>query len=106
MMQVLSCRGKSADKMSPGAGLGEGGMRRSCSHALHHPCHILAQVAEGLHAFGIFVYFTGPHAVNHVPVEGTDERLIVVGNVFVEAVERGAGATTARHGYGGTGFVG
>ena len=107
MMQGLSCRRrKSADEVGPGAGFGQSGVRRAGGHALHHPCHILPQVAQGLGAFGIFMHLSGAHAVYHVPVEGADEGLIVVGDVFVEAVERGAGTTTARHGYGGSGFVG
>ena len=96
----------SADEVGPGAGFGQSRVCRACGHALHHPCHVLPQVAQGLGAFGIFLHLSRAHAVNHIPVEGTDEGLVVVSDVFVEAVERGAGAATPSHGYGSAGFVG
>ena len=68
--------------------------------------HILAQEAERLHALGILLHLTGAHAINHVPVEGAHQRLLVVSDVLVEAVERGAGAAAAGHGNSGTRLIG
>ena len=92
--------------MRPGAFLSQLGVGGAGGNALHEPGHILPQVAERLHALGILLHLTGAHAVNHVPVERAHQRLLVVGNVLVEAVERGAGAPAASHGNGGTRLVG
>lgn len=96
----------SADEVGPGAfftQLGVGGAR---GNALHHPGHILPQVAEGLGTLGIKLHFAGAHAVYHVPVEGADQRLLVVSDVLVQAVQRGAGAAAAGHGHRGAGLIG
>lgn len=81
-------------------------MLRSLCDALHHPRQIAAEMAHGLATLGVELNLTGPHAVNHVPVEGTDERLVVVGDVLVEPVEGGGRPTATRYGDSGTGFIG
>ncbi len=92
--------------MCPGAGLIERGVSGAVGDALHHPCQIAAEVAHGLAALRVHLDFTGAHAVNHVPVERADERLVIVGDVLVEAVECGRGTSATGHGNGGTGLVG
>lgn len=96
----------SADEVGPGAFFTQLGVCGAGGNALHHPGHILPQVAEGLGALGIKLHFAGAHAVYHVPVEGADERLLVVGDVLVQAVQRGAGAAAAGHDHRGTGLIG
>lgn len=95
----------STDKMRPGAGLFQLRMSRAGGNALHHPCQILAEVAQRLRALGIHLHLTRAHTVNHVPVERADEGLVVVGDVLIKAVKRGAGTTAAGHSHRGTGLV-
>lgn len=73
--------------------------------ALHHPSQVTAEIAHGLAAFRVHLNFTGAHAVNHVPVEGADERLIVVGDVFIQSVEGGGGSAAPRYSDGGARLV-
>ena len=100
-----NCR-ESADKMRPGAGFFQLRMRRAGGNALHHPCQILPQVAQRLRALSIHLHLTRTHAVNHVPVERADEGLVIVSDVLIKAVERGAGTATAGHSHRGTGLIG
>lgn len=93
-------------KVRPGAGLIERRMSGALSNALHEPSEVATEVAHGLAPLGIHLHLSGAHAVYHVPVERADERLIIVGDVFVEPVQRGGGTPAACYGYGGTGLVG
>ena len=92
--------------MRPGAGFFQLRMSRTGGNALHHPCQILPQVAQRLRALGIHLHLSGAHTVNHVPIERADERLVIVGDILIKAVERGAGAAAAGHCNGGAGLVG
>ena len=81
-------------------------MRRAGGDALHHPCQILPQVAQRLRTLGIHLHLPRSHAVNHIPVERTDKGLIVVGDILIEAVERGTGAAATSYSHRGAGLVG
>ena len=100
-----NCR-ESADKMRPGAGFFQLRMSRAGGNALHHPGQILPQVAQRLRALSIHLHLTRTHAVNHVPVERADEGLVIVCDVLIKAVERGAGTAAAGHSHRGTGLIG
>ena len=96
----------STDKMRPGAFFTQLGVGGAGGNALHHPGHVLPQMAEGLGALGIKLHLAGAHAVNHIPIERADKRLLIVGDVLIQAVQRGAGSAAACHGHRGTGLIG
>ncbi len=93
-------------KVSPGTGLVERGVSRAAGNTLHEPCEVSTKIAHGLAPLGIHLHFAGAHAIYHIPVERADERLVIVGDVFVEPVQRGGSAAAARYSDGGAGLVG
>ena len=108
-MQARNARARtifSADEMRPGAGLLRLRMRGTGSHTLHHPGQVTAQLAQGLGPLGIQLHLARAHAINHIPVKGTHQRLVVVGDILVQAVQGGTGAAAAGHSHRGARLVG
>ena len=73
--------------------------------ALQKPCHVFSQGAHGLQAFGILSDVVGGEAMDGVPVLGGDDGHVGDGEILVELLKGGGGASASAGDDGGSEFA-